>query len=116
MSSESRRFAIEVSPHAERDIAKLSGAIARLILEEIRARRSTEPNSGNQDTDQAAYRILTAALPHKGRRLSSVLSSRPAARHHPRRLPQKRQRSLAKAAGVTGGQTDNALPAMSPYW
>ena len=37
MSSESPRFSIEVSPHAERDLAKLPGAIARLILEEIRA-------------------------------------------------------------------------------
>ena len=43
MSSESRRFSIEVSPHAERDLAKLPGVIARLILEEIRARLSVEP-------------------------------------------------------------------------
>jgi mRNA-degrading endonuclease RelE of RelBE toxin-antitoxin system len=43
MSADSSRFSIEVSPHAERDIAKLPNAIARLILEEIRARLSTEP-------------------------------------------------------------------------
>ena len=43
MSADSRRFSIEVSPHAEHDLAKLPGAIARLILEEIRARLSTEP-------------------------------------------------------------------------
>ena len=43
MRSESRRFSIEVSPHAERDLAKLHNAIARLILEEIRARLSVEP-------------------------------------------------------------------------
>ena len=43
MSSESRRLPVEVSPHAERDLAKLPGAITRLILEEIRARLSTEP-------------------------------------------------------------------------
>ena len=43
MSADSRRFSIEVSPHAERDLAKLLSAIARLILEELRARLSTEP-------------------------------------------------------------------------
>ena len=43
MSADSRRFSIEVSPHAERDLAKLPSAIARLILEELRARLSTEP-------------------------------------------------------------------------
>ena len=43
MSSEACRFAIKVSSHAEQDIAKLPSAIARLILEEIRARLSTEP-------------------------------------------------------------------------
>ena len=43
MSSESPRFAIEVSPHVERELSKLPHAIARLILEEIRARLSTDP-------------------------------------------------------------------------
>ncbi|RPH80973.1 MAG: type II toxin-antitoxin system RelE/ParE family toxin, partial [Nitrospiraceae bacterium] len=43
MSADSRRFSIEVSPHAERDLAKLPDTIARLILEEILARLSTEP-------------------------------------------------------------------------
>jgi mRNA-degrading endonuclease RelE of RelBE toxin-antitoxin system len=43
MSSESPRFSIEVSPHAERDLAKLPSAMARLSLEEIRAHLSTEP-------------------------------------------------------------------------
>ena len=43
MSPESLRFAIEVSPHVEREISKLPHAIARLILDEIRARLSTDP-------------------------------------------------------------------------
>jgi mRNA-degrading endonuclease RelE of RelBE toxin-antitoxin system len=43
MSADSSRFSIEVSPHAERVLVKLPSAIARLILEEIRARLSTEP-------------------------------------------------------------------------
>jgi mRNA-degrading endonuclease RelE of RelBE toxin-antitoxin system len=43
MSADLRHFSIEVSPYAERDLAKLPNAIARLILEEIRARLSTEP-------------------------------------------------------------------------
>ena len=43
MSLESPRFAIEISTHAEREISKLPHAIARLILEEIRARLSTDP-------------------------------------------------------------------------
>ena len=43
MSPESPRFSIEVSTHAEREISKLPDAIARLILEEIRARLSTDP-------------------------------------------------------------------------
>jgi mRNA-degrading endonuclease RelE of RelBE toxin-antitoxin system len=43
MSADSSRFSIEVSPHVVRDLAKLPGAIALLILEEIRARLSTEP-------------------------------------------------------------------------
>jgi mRNA-degrading endonuclease RelE of RelBE toxin-antitoxin system len=43
MSPESPRYSIEVSTHAEREISKLPHAIARLILEEIRARLSTNP-------------------------------------------------------------------------
>lgn len=43
MSADSNRFSIEVSPHAERDLATLPSAIAHLILEEIRARLSTKP-------------------------------------------------------------------------
>ena len=43
MSTESPRFSIEVSTHAEREIFKLPDAIARLILGEIRARLSTDP-------------------------------------------------------------------------
>ena len=43
MSTELPRFSIEVSTHAEREISKLPHAIARLILEEIRARLSTDP-------------------------------------------------------------------------
>jgi mRNA-degrading endonuclease RelE of RelBE toxin-antitoxin system len=43
MSPESPRYSIEVSTHAEREISKLPHAIARLILEEIRARLSTDP-------------------------------------------------------------------------
>ena len=43
MSADLRHFSIEVSPYAERDLAKLPNAIARLILEEIRARLSTKP-------------------------------------------------------------------------
>ena len=39
MSADLRRFSIEVSPYAERDLAKLPNGIARLILEEIRAQR-----------------------------------------------------------------------------
>ena len=38
MSPESPRLSIEVSAHAGREISKLPHAIARLILEEIRAR------------------------------------------------------------------------------
>ena len=43
MSPESPRYSIEVSTHAEREISKLPHTIARLILEEIRARLSTDP-------------------------------------------------------------------------
>jgi len=43
MSPESPRFSIEVSTHAEREISKLPHTIARLILEEICARLSTDP-------------------------------------------------------------------------
>lgn len=43
MSPESPRYSIEVSTHAEREISKLPHAIALLILEEIRARLSTDP-------------------------------------------------------------------------
>ena len=43
MSQESLRFAIEVSPHVEREISKLPHAIARQILDEIRARLSADP-------------------------------------------------------------------------
>ena len=43
MSPESPRYSIEVSTHAERENSKLPHAIARLILEEIRARLSTDP-------------------------------------------------------------------------
>jgi mRNA-degrading endonuclease RelE of RelBE toxin-antitoxin system len=43
MSPESPRYSIEVSTHAEREISKLPHAIAHLILEEIRARLSTDP-------------------------------------------------------------------------
>ena len=43
MSSEPRRFSIEVASPAERDLAKLPSAITRLILEEIDTRLSTEP-------------------------------------------------------------------------
>jgi len=43
MSPESPRFSIDVSTHTEREISKLPRAIARLILEEIRVRLSTDP-------------------------------------------------------------------------
>lgn len=43
MSPETPRFSFEVSSHAERDISKLPKTIARLILEEIRSRLSTDP-------------------------------------------------------------------------
>jgi mRNA-degrading endonuclease RelE of RelBE toxin-antitoxin system len=48
MSPESPRYSIEVSTHAEREISKLPYAIARLILEEIRARLSTDPIRENK--------------------------------------------------------------------
>ena len=43
MSPESPRLSIEISAHAGREISKLPHAIARLILEEIRTRLSTDP-------------------------------------------------------------------------
>jgi mRNA-degrading endonuclease RelE of RelBE toxin-antitoxin system len=43
MSLESSRFTVEISSHVEREITKLPHAIARLILDEIRARLSTDP-------------------------------------------------------------------------
>ena len=43
MTSESPRFSIEVSPHTERDLAKLPSTITSLILEETRARLSMDP-------------------------------------------------------------------------
>lgn len=43
MSSDPRRFSIEVAPHAERDLAKLPHAISRLLLEEIKIRLAVQP-------------------------------------------------------------------------
>lgn len=43
MNSNPRRFSIEVSPHAERDLAKFPSAISRLILEEIKTRLASHP-------------------------------------------------------------------------
>ena len=92
MSSESRRVAIEISPHAERDLAKLPGAIARLILEEIRARLSTEPI---REIKTRIKRLTGFSPPLYRLRVGDY-------------------RSLAKAAGITVGRAANALPAMAP--
>lgn len=43
MSSDPRRFSIEVAPHAEGDLAKLPRAISRLLLEEIKIRLAVQP-------------------------------------------------------------------------
>jgi len=74
MSPESPRFSIEVSTHAEREISKLPHAIARLILEEIRTRLSTDP-------------IRETKTRIKGRRLSNLLSDCAPVRRDPRHLP-----------------------------
>ena len=76
MSSESRRLSIDVSSHAERDLAKLLGAITRIILGEIAVRLGTKSIRENKTRIKRLTGFSPPLYRLTSRRLSSVLSNR----------------------------------------
>jgi mRNA-degrading endonuclease RelE of RelBE toxin-antitoxin system len=113
MSQESPRLSIEVSAYAGREISKLPHAIARLILEEIRARLSTDPI---REIKTRIKRLTGFSLPLYRLRVGDYriyYSDRGPARRDPRHLPQERQRPVAEEAGLTVDEAEKAMPA--PY-